>query len=197
MGLLALLCIASTVAAEAVSLTCKGDGVGFRGVLRPSAERGTGAFCWHPSTSCVVLEAALWDSDLVCSAVPMPKSIITRGSGGFAPKCYKSGHSVKICREASGFIRMRLCNGWPGRWWAARCRRLEGEDIELNIIISCHGCPRKLALQFRWEASGMKGLGWIDGQEEDEQANGGSLYELDGMYEYSMAFNTLPYLTLL
>lgn len=44
LGLVMLLCIPSTVGAVAVSLTCNGDGVGFRGVLRPSAERGTCAF---------------------------------------------------------------------------------------------------------------------------------------------------------
>ena len=54
-------------------------------------------------------------------------------------------------------MRMRLRNGWPGRWWAARCRRVEGGDVDLDITIRCHGCLRKLALRFPWEASRMKG----------------------------------------
>ena len=55
------------------------------------------------------------------------------------------------------FITMKLGNGRPDRWEAARCRRLDGGDVELDIIIICHGCPRKLVLRFRWEASRMKG----------------------------------------
>ena len=40
----------------------------------------------------------------------------------------------------------------------------------------------------------MKGLGWIDGQKEDEQANGRSLYELDGMYVRVVCTSTVRHL---
>lgn len=99
-GLLLLLCTPSTVAAGALSLTCNGDGVGCRGVLRPSTECENWAFCRCSSMP--------WDSNLGCSEVPVIESIIiTEGTSkgiGVAPKCSQINHSFETCSRVSGTL---------------------------------------------------------------------------------------------
>ena len=83
--------VPSTITAVTVSLTCNGEGVDFRGVLRPSTERGTCALCRYPSKSWVAPEGALRKSRLACSAMPDPKTIVSSGmckGDGVAPKSY-------------------------------------------------------------------------------------------------------------
>lgn len=91
LGLPIVRCVLSTVAAVTVSLTCNGEGVDFRGVLRPSTERGTCALCRYPSKSWAAPEGSLCESRLACSAVPDPETIIASGmckGDGVAPRSY-------------------------------------------------------------------------------------------------------------
>ena len=105
-----------------------------------------------------MLEATLWDSRLACSAVTVPKSIITRASkgDGVAPKCYKFEHSFKTRGKASNSLE------WGGAIAGLEKGRRQGlvgwgEDVGLAIIIRCHGCSQKLALRCRWQAFTEKG----------------------------------------
>lgn len=154
MGHSILLCVPSTVAAVAVSLTCNGDGVGFRDVMRPSPERGTCAFCRYPSKSWVMPDASLGDSKLACSTVPVPESILSRGTSkgdGVAPKCYKFEHSSKTCRRVSGSLE-RNC-AIAGLVEDRRQGLVSNDgDIGLAIMVRCHGGPQQLAVRCRWQA---------------------------------------------
>ena len=116
----------SAVATVTVSLTCNGDGVGFRGVVRPSAERGSCAFCRYPSKSWAKPDPDFWDSRWACSAVPVPETIITGSTSngdGVAPESYKYKHSFKNWSQDPGLIGMRLGKSWAGGRSTARADR--------------------------------------------------------------------------